>query len=323
MVEARDLFKYYGARRALGPVSFDIRKGEIVGFLGLNGAGKTTCLRILACDLKSSGGSVRIGGEDIANAPRSVRARVGFLPDTPPVYPEMAVTDYLQFAGRLRGVNGPALDEGVAAAIELAQLRDVKHRRIGALSHGYQQRVGIAQSVVHRPSLLILDEPFSGLDPMQMVEMRAMVKALAKVTTILLSSHNLFDVSETCDRILMIKAGQIVASGTQAELARQLLPREQLELEVRGDGAKIDACVRTVGGVTDARLVSEQEGVAILRVSAASDVREELCRALVTGGFGVRRLERAEFELESLFLQLARRGTEGEPREEHRHHLAT
>jgi len=138
-----------------------------------------------------------------------------------------------------------------------------------------------------------------------------------------LSSHNLFDVSETCDRILMIQGGEIVVSGTQAELSKRMLSSEQLELEVRGDGAAIGACVRAVSGVTEAVIASEEQGVAILRVSASTDVREELCRALVSQGFGVRRLERAEFELESLFLQLARRATEGGPREEHRHHLAT
>ena len=189
MIEVRDLFKYYGERRAVGPVSFEIAKGEIVGLLGLNGAGKTTALRVLACDLLPSSGSVRVGGVDVVDQPHEVRRRIGYLPDRPPLYDEMTVHEYLVFAARLRGVARADAEKRAAAVEEAAQIGEVRDDLIASLSHGFKQRVGIAQAVVHGPELLILDEPISGLDPVQIVEMRQLLRSLRGAHTIVLSSH--------------------------------------------------------------------------------------------------------------------------------------
>lgn len=309
MIEVRDLHKYYGDRRALGPVSFDIAEGEIVGFLGLNGAGKTTALRILACDLLPSGGSVRVDGLDVMESPLGIRARIGFLPETPPLYPEMVVADYLRFAGKLRGLAGDALDAALRSTVGMTGLSEVEDDLVGNLSHGFRQRVGIAQAVIHRPRLLILDEPFNGLDPVQTVEMRTMIRSLLGVKTILVSSHILPEISETCDRMLVIRAGEIVASGTEAELSAKMLHGMALEMEVRGDREAVLARVRAVEGVTGVEVESEREGLLSLRVATAADSREALARALHDAGFGLRRLDRAGRELEAVFLELSRCGT--------------
>lgn len=308
MIEVRDLYKYYGDRRALGPVSFDIAQGEIVGFLGLNGSGKTTCLRILAGDLLPSGGAVRVDGADLTTAPIGARARVGFLPDTPPVYPEMTVTAYLRFAGRLRAMTKADVVAGLPSLLEHTGLTAVADEPVGNLSHGYRQRVGIAQAVIHRPRLLVLDEPFSGLDPVQIVEMRQMITSeRLGVGTILVSSHILPEISETCDRILMIRDGEIAAVGTEAELSARLLGGARVEISARGEADALLAALRAVEGVQDARVTAAPiDGVCEILVETRGDAREALSRALVAGGFGLRRLDPAERELESVFIELTR-----------------
>ena len=219
MIEIRDLYKYYGDRRAVGPLSATIEKGEIVGLLGLNGAGKTTTLRILACDLLPTSGTVRVGGLDVVDVPHEVRRRIGYLPDTPPVYLEMTVDEYLTFAAKLRGVTGADVEKRVDEALELTEVGSERDRPIGALSHGYRQRVGIAQAIVHKPEFVVLDEPISGLDPVQIVEMRDLVRSLGGEHTVVVSSHILSEIHETCDRIFVIRYGQVVASGTEKALA--------------------------------------------------------------------------------------------------------
>ena len=211
MIEVRELFKYYGDRRAVGPLSFAIAEGEIVGLLGLNGAGKTTALRVLACDLLPSSGTVRVDGIDVVDQPGDVRRRIGYLPDTPPLYAEMTVHEYLGFAARLRGVATGDVERLVRAAEQSTQLEAVADDLISSLSHGYRQRVGIAQAIVHEPRLLILDEPITGLDPLQIVEMRQLLRGLRGKHTIVLSSHILTEISETCDRLLVVRDGEIVA----------------------------------------------------------------------------------------------------------------
>src|SRR5687768_4899331 len=176
MIKVTNLSKYYGAKRALGPVSFEIEDGETVGFLGLNGAGKTTALRMLACDLRPSGGSISIGGIDAVADPHQIRKRIGFLPENPPLYVDMTVIDYLRFAGELRGVGRDAQKKRIPEVLEVTSLTDVQHDLISTLSHGYRQRVGVGQAIIHEPKLLILDEPTRGLDPVQIVEMREMIK---------------------------------------------------------------------------------------------------------------------------------------------------
>jgi ABC-2 type transport system ATP-binding protein len=323
VIEISDLYKYYGERKAIGPLTFSIDKGEIVGLLGLNGAGKTTTLRILACDLLPSAGSVRVDGLDVVDQPHEVRQRIGYLPDRPPLYDEMRVHDYLVFAARLRGVSGADAGKRASEAEELTQLGGVKGDPISTLSHGYKQRVGIAQAIVHRPQLLVLDEPISGLDPVQIVEMRNLLKGLKEKHTILLSSHILSEISETCDRILVIKEGRIAAGGTEAELAK-LLSGPSIDVVVRpvaekGGDVLVEATMSAVEGVTGVdRLADDaaeagggsyraagEPGAWAYRVTTGKDVRAEIVHALVHAGVSVLEVKRSARELETVFLELS------------------
>ena len=315
MIEINELYKFYGDRKAVGPLSCSIADGEIVGLLGLNGAGKTTTLRILACDLLPSSGSVVIDGLDVVESPHEVRARIGYLPDTPPLYPEMTVRGYLLFAAQLRGLSRAQAEKQVPEALAQTQLGDVADDPIASLSHGFKQRVGIAQAIVHKPRLLVLDEPITGLDPVQIVEMRELLRGLKGKHTILLSSHILSEISETCDRILVIKGGEIAAAGTEAELIAKMQSGVRLEITVRGSAApaeKIEARVRElaealpgVTGIKDLPAAEQGERVVTVRVDANHDVREALCKALVEAGIGILQVGRGERELESVFLSLA------------------
>jgi ABC-2 type transport system ATP-binding protein len=312
VIEINNLYKYYGERKAVGPLSFSIEAGEIVGLLGLNGAGKTTTLRILACDLLPSSGSVKVDGLDVVDQPHEVRSRIGYLPDTPPLYGEMTVREYLIFAARLRGMTRSDAEARVIEVEEATELGRVRHDVISSLSHGYRQRVGIAQAIVHRPRLLVLDEPISGLDPVQIVEMRELLRGLRGSHTIIISSHILSEISETCDRILVIREGQIGASGTEAELSTKLLHGVRAEITVAGDREIALSVARALEGVTSVTPVTASEpgeGISTLQIEGDRDLRQALCRALVGAGLGVLELRRNDRELESVFLRLA--GTSG------------
>lgn len=308
MIEIRDLYKYYGDRRAVGPLSFTIEAGEIVGLLGLNGAGKTTTLRILACDLLPSSGTVLVDGLDVVDHPHEVRGRIGYLPDRPPLYDEMSVRAFLLFAARLRGMSAADAERRLPEVLELTELGSVAGDPISALSHGFKQRVGIAQAIIHKPRLLVLDEPISGLDPVQIVEMRSLLRSLRGEHTILLSSHILSEISETCDRILVIRDGEIGAQGTADELSRRLLQGASFAITVRGDAEEALATARAVAGVTAAERsvdTTDAAGELTLDIEAERDVRADLCAAMVGRGLGVLELRRGERELESVFLRLA------------------
>lgn len=308
MIEVRDLFKYYGERRAAGPLSFTIGKGEIVGLLGLNGAGKTTALRVLACDLLPSSGTVLVDGIDIVDQPHEVRRRIGYLPETPPLYGEMTVHEYLVFAARLRGLSGEEADRRAGVVENAAQLENVRDDLIASLSHGFRQRVGIAQAVVHGPQLLILDEPISGLDPVQIIEMRQLLRSLRGKHTIVLSSHILTEISETCDRLLVLGEGKIVAAGTEEELSKSLVGGAQVDVTLRADGdGRARELLSKLDGVRHVESISPREtglGVVTFRLQAEKDVREALCKALVTAGIGILEVVRSKHELESIFLRL-------------------
>jgi len=310
MIEVRDLFKYYGERRAAGPLSFTIERGEIVGLLGLNGAGKTTALRVLACDLLPSSGSVHVDGMDVVDQPHEVRRRIGYLPDTPPLYNEMSVHEYLLFAARLRGLSSADAAKRAGAVEAAAQLEGVKDDPISSLSHGFRQRVGIAQAVVHGPQLLILDEPISGLDPVQIIEMRQLLRSLKGEHTIVLSSHILTEISETCDRLLVLGEGKIVASGTEEQLSKSLLGSGQLEVTLRSDDeSKAQELLRKVEGVSGVERLAAREpgaGIATFRIASDKDVREAICRTVVGAGIGLLEVSRRKHELESVFLRLTR-----------------
>lgn len=326
MVHLSDVTKYYGRKRALGPVSFEIERGDTVGFLGLNGVGKTTLLKILACGLRPSSGTVTIDGLDILEEPHEVRKRVGYLPELPPVYGDMTVGDYLNFAGRIRGLAPEAVARRVPEVEEYARITEVHDMPARNLSQGYRQRVGVAQAIIHDPDLLILDEPTHDLDPVQIMEMRGMIRALKDSHTILISSHILPEISQTCDRLLILNDGEIVASGTEAELGDTLLRSRGMVVTVRPAGGAgedadaeadaqaavdaLDRLIRSVPGVTGVRLPDRPAravaatGALTIRVDGEADVRAPVCRVLVEAGHDVVGLTRAERELERVFVEL-------------------
>ncbi len=308
MIQARQLTKYYGDRAAVRDLTFDIARGEVIGFLGLNGAGKTTTLKILGCVLLPTAGRVSVDGIDVTDRPHEVRKRIGLLPDVPPLYNEMSVGAYLTFAARLRGVPGREAAARVTEAEEKTALRDAHGEVIGSLSHGFRQRVGLAQALVHRPALLILDEPTAGLDPVQIVEMRNLMRRLRGEHTLLISSHFLAEISQTCDRLLVIQAGEIVAQGTEEELAARIGAPGQIEISVRSPAAAAVQVLKAVPGVLDVTVVGESGGEASLGLSAQQDVRPAAVRALVLAGIDLLRLDRGAARLESIFIQLARGG---------------
>ncbi len=318
MVHLSDVTKYYGRKRALGPVSFEIERGDTVGFLGLNGVGKTTLLKILACGLRPSSGTVTIDGLDILDDPHEVRKRVGYLPELPPVYGDMTVGDYLHFAGRIRGLTPEAVALRVPEVEEYARITEVHDVPTRNLSQGYRQRVGVAQAIIHDPDLLILDEPTHDLDPVQIMEMRGMIRALKDSHTILISSHILPEISQTCDRLLILNAGEIVASGSEAELGDKLLRSRGMVVTVRpaGDAAAtaaleaVERVIRAVPGVTGVALPDRPAramaatGAVTVRVDGEADLRAPVCRALVEAGHDVIGLSLAERELERVFVEL-------------------
>jgi ABC-2 type transport system ATP-binding protein len=307
MIQVRELTKYYGDRPAIRNISFDIDRGEVIGFLGLNGAGKTTTLKILGCVLLPTAGRVVVDGLDVTQRPHEVRRRIGFLPDLPPLYNEMTVGAYLTFAARLRKVPLREVAARVAEAEEKTALREVHGDVIGSLSHGYRQRVGLAQALVHKPALLILDEPTAGLDPVQIVEMRNLIRLLRGEHTLLISSHFLAEISQTCDRLLVIQAGEIVAQGSEETLASSMGPPE-IQIDVRATAERALAAVRGVPGVLGVTVARDEGGEVELRVQARDDVRPALVRAIVSHGLDVLRLDRGASRLESIFIQLARAG---------------
>ncbi len=310
MIEISELYKYYGARRVLGPLSAHIDEGEVVGLLGLNGAGKTTTLRILSCDLLPSSGSVRVNGVDAVTSPDRVRSLVGYLPDTPPLYDEMSVRAYLAFAARLRRVPRKGVKAAVQQALEAAGLDEYAEQPIASLSHGYRQRVGIAQAIVHEPRLVILDEPSSGLDPVQIREMRALVRKLGKRHTVLVSSHNLGEISEICDRLWVIRDGTIVAAGTEEELVKQWLNTAHYRLVLGTDAPRpsVAEFLGALSGVVQVTVAETpaEESVVACDVEIAPDRRGALSRAVVEAGYELLEFSRSERELENVFARLAR-----------------
>jgi len=310
MIHVEGLTKYYGERAAIRDLAFDIGRGEVVGFLGLNGAGKSTTLRILGCVLLPTSGRAVVEGHDVVAHPHEVRQRIGFLPDTPPLYDEMEVGRFLTFVARLRGVSSRQVAARVAEAEEKTGLREVDSAPISSLSHGYRQRVGVAQALVHRPALLLLDEPGSGLDPQQMVEMRALLRGLRGSHTVLVSSHLLPEISQTCDRLLIIKEGELVAQGTEEELARRWGGGGFIEVEVRGARERV---VAVLGGWGSVRVLGESRGVVTLQVEAPAELRPQVARAVVDAGLELLRLDRGVEKLESLFLRLTRGAQEASP----------
>jgi ABC-2 type transport system ATP-binding protein len=316
MIEVKGLTKYYGEHAAIQDLDFDIARGEVIGFLGLNGAGKTTTLKILGCVLLPTAGHVTVDGIDIARDPHEIRRRIGFLPDLPPLYDDMTVGRYLAFVAQLRGVPADQTARAVAQAEEKTGTRDVDEELVGSLSHGFRQRVGVAQALVHRPKLLILDEPTSGLDPVQIVEMRNTIRSLRGEHTILLSSHILSEISQTCDRLLVIQRGEIVAQGSEQELAARMGGSgATIEIEVAAPSSRAIDVARTVEGVGEAKVLNEGGGLSVISLAGAPELRPRIARALVQNGIDLLRIDRGAARLESIFIHLTKSAQESTAQE--------
>ena len=306
MIEVDSLTKRYGRATAVDGVSFRVEKGEILGFLGPNGAGKTTTMRILTCYLPPTEGTARVGGYDVFEQPMEVRRRVGYLPETPPLYPDMEVHDYLDFCAKIKGVAPRERKTKVGAAIERCRVDDVRTTLIGKLSKGFRQRVGLAQAILHNPDVLVLDEPTAGLDPKQIIETRELIRGLGGDHTVILSTHILPEVQLTCGRVVIINEGRVVAEDSPENLTHRLKGAGTLRVEVRGDETAVLETVRAVPGVLAAHVRGGHHEALVVDVEAEAgrDVRSDLAGAVVTSGHGLLGLQQMGMSLEEIFLHL-------------------
>lgn len=305
MIEVQNLTKRYGPFTAVEGVSFSVPRGQILGFLGPNGAGKTTTMRILTGYMPPTAGRARVAGFDVQDAAIEAKRRIGYLPETPPLYPEMTVRDYLSFVGRIKGVAGSDLTARVSAVMEKARVADMAHKQCGKLSKGYRQRVGLAQALIHDPDVLVLDEPTAGLDPKQIIETRDLIRALGGDHTIVLSTHILPEVSQTCQRVVIINKGRLVAEDTPENLTARLQGASTVHVEVDADGRDPAMVARAVAGVTAVQQAGSGATVTLeVQSEQGRDIRRELASALVTQGFGLVELRNARLSLEDVFLQL-------------------
>jgi ABC-2 type transport system ATP-binding protein len=328
MIEAHELSRRYGSFTAVDRISFSVDDGAIVGILGPNGAGKTTTIRMITGFLPPTGGRVTVAGKDLFVEPRKARRDIGYLPENVALYPEMRVREYLAYRARLQGMPRGERKRAVGETIERAMLADVAGQIIGTLSKGYRQRVGLAAAILHRPRVLVLDEPTVGLDPKQIVSIRELIRELGKNATLLLSTHILPEVELLCDRVLIIDRGQIVADGTTRELHERWLGRRGLRVAVRPDGASAAggegaaAVAEVLGGLPGVaklqQVVTPTPGVAAFRleVDAGSDPREEVFRAAVERGWVLFELAEERGSLEDVFVQLTTRDAAAAAEEE-------
>jgi len=306
VISVENLTKRYFTKTAIEGMSFRVEKGEILGFLGPNGAGKTTTMRIITGYMPSTDGTVKVDGFDVADQPLEVRRRIGYLPENPPLYTEMTVKGYLQFVAKLKGVTGARVQDDVNRAMDKVNITDVQDRIIAKLSKGYKQRVGIAQALLNDPPVLILDEPTIGLDPKQIQEVRELIKSLAGNHTVVLSTHILPEVEQTCHRVIIIDRGKIVAVDTPQNLRSQIQGGARVFIEVEGPAPDVLAAVKAMPGVAEVRIVSQEEskGSFHIDVEGGKDIRRELARAIVQAGWGLLELQSEKMSLEDIFIKL-------------------
>ena len=313
MIDVQQITKRYGQHTAIDRVTFSVAKGEVLAFLGPNGAGKTTTMRILTGFIPASEGTARVAGFDCADQALEVKRRIGYLPETPPVYQELTVDEYLRFVGRLRGLNGPSLSGAMAREVERLGLGPVLHRVIGNLSRGYRQRVGLAQALLHDPPVLILDEPTVGLDPKQIIEIRELIKSLAGSHSVILSTHILPEATAVCQRVVIINSGRIVAEDTPDRLSARLRRSEKIALTVKRAPADAEARIRQVAGVQHV-YANGPAGSFMLECDLGQDIREDVARLAVTNNWGLVELKSISMTLEDVFLRLTRH-EEGVPQD--------
>src|SRR3989454_9183323 len=306
MIEVQDLTKGYGPTVAVSGVSFEAQKGEVLGFLGPNGAGKTTTMRVITGYLPPSSGKVRVAGYDVVEEPLEAKRRTGYLPELPPVYPDMTVVEYLAFVARIKGVPRREIKKRIAETSERVAITDVQARQIGKLSKGYRQRVGLAQALIHNPEVLVLDEPTAGLDPKQIIETRELIKNLAGQHTVVLSTHTLPEVSKTCQRVVVINAGKIVAEGPPEDLKHGWEGFEAVLVTAEGPQEEMKSKLERVSGVNLVEPREVVDGRATFEVHAekGNDVRAELARAIVESQWKLFELRTSGMSLEDIFLKL-------------------
>lgn len=310
MIEVRDLTKNYGPHRAIDNLSFTVKKGEVVGFLGPNGAGKSTTMKIITGYMAPSSGSVRVGGYDVFENPLEVKEKIGYLPEIPPVYFDMYVRDYLTFVANLKKVPSDKIKSNVDNAIDKTNLGGVSKRLIQNLSKGFKQRVGIAQALVSDPEVLILDEPTVGLDPRQVAEIRELIKELAGQHTIVLSTHILPEVQATCQRIIIINRGKIVAEDTLSGLAHRMSGGHRLHVRVRRNSERLMDSLKKVGGVMKVE-TGEQSGALNITTQKDDELFEKISAHIVGEGAGLLEFQPTGESLEDIFIKLTGDSTKG------------
>ena len=329
MITVKGLTKRYARTTAVDGISFEVAKGQIVGFLGPNGAGKTTTMRILTCFLPPSAGTVQVAGFDVLEQPLEVKKRIGYLPESPPIYPEMETAEYLNFVGKLKGLRGSELQKRVDYVCDRCAIADVKAKLLGKLSKGYRQRVGLAQAIIHNPDVLILDEPTAGLDPKQINETRALIKGFAGDHTIILSTHILPEVEQTCERVIIIDKGKLVATDSVRNLQARARGAESIVLEIAGRNGilevpRVQRRLEEVSGVSRVLCKRQIDSRAVFEVESEKGhlVRGDLARAVVESGWDLNELRPAAMSLEQVFLQLTSSEASGEEAKEAAKELA-
>jgi ABC-2 type transport system ATP-binding protein len=315
VIEVQHLTKRYGRVTAVDDVSFRVEPGEILGFLGPNGAGKTTTMRVLTGYIPATEGRATVAGFDVFDQPLEAKRRTGYLPETPPLYLDMTVREYLNFVAQIRGVLPAERKARVDRAMERTRISDVAGRHCGKLSKGYRQRVGLAQAIIHNPEVLILDEPTAGLDPKQIIETRELIKGLAGDHTVILSTHILPEVAQTCQRVVIINKGRVVAVDTPDNLTARLKGVETMYLQIDSGGADVGSVLKAIEGVTRVVLAEQHNGIAGYEVEShrGHDVRRELSRLVVGRGWGLLELRPVRMSLEDIFLHLTTEETSAEP----------
>jgi ABC-2 type transport system ATP-binding protein len=306
VIEVQHLTKRYGPVTAVDDVSFKAERGEILGFLGPNGAGKTTTMRVLTGYMPATDGKALVAGYDVLDHPVEAKRRTGYLPETPPLYPDMTVSDYLAFCARIKGVPRSERSSRLRTVMERVQIADVANRHCGKLSKGYRQRVGLAQALLHNPEVLILDEPTAGLDPKQINETRKLIKGLGGDHTIILSTHILPEVSQTCNRIVIINKGRVVAVDTPDNLTARLRGSETMYVQVDALGGDAEGMLSSISGVTRVSVSDRRDSIAGYEVDSESgrDVRRDLAAAVVGRGWGLLELRPMRMGLEEIFLKV-------------------
>ena len=311
MITVKELTKRYARTIAVDQISFEVAKGQIVGFLGPNGAGKTTTMRMLTCFFPPSSGTATVAGFDVLEQPLEVKKRIGYLPETPPIYPEMSTSEYLDFVGKLKGLSGADLAKRIDYVCGRCAINDVKPKLLGKLSKGYRQRVGLAQAIIHNPDVLVLDEPTAGLDPKQINETRDLIKDLSGDHTIILSTHILPEVEQTCEQVIIINKGKLVATDSVRNLQARARGAESVVVEVAGRKDRLEAAVvqhklEQVAGVSRVLCKQQMDSRAVFEVESkkGSFVRGDLARAVVEAGWDLNELRPAAMSLEEIFLQL-------------------